>query len=65
MPSIIDDEPQGQWNDSNRAFLQNLMGKGRMSFKEGQIILAEIFDVDAGSATLPVDDTTKLTAYRT
>jgi hypothetical protein len=38
----------GDYNDGNRAFLQALMARGTMTFKEGQKVLAAIFTVQEG-----------------
>ncbi|KAI1746740.1 Nse1 non-SMC component of SMC5-6 complex-domain-containing protein [Xylaria castorea] len=37
------DEPMGQYNDGNRAFLQAFLARGTMTFKDSQPVLAAIF----------------------
>jgi hypothetical protein len=43
------DHVAGQYNDSNRAFLQSFMARGTLNFKEAQDLLAAIFTVDSGA----------------
>ena len=40
------DNHSGQYNDSNRAFLQAFLARGTMTYEESKPILAEIFSVD-------------------
>ncbi|KAI0860604.1 Nse1 non-SMC component of SMC5-6 complex-domain-containing protein [Xylaria cubensis] len=42
------DEPIGQYNDANRAFLQAFLARGTMTFKESQPVLAAIFTAQEG-----------------
>ncbi|KAI0546412.1 Nse1 non-SMC component of SMC5-6 complex-domain-containing protein [Xylaria curta] len=42
------DEPIGQYNDGNRAFLQAFLARGTLTFKESQAILAAIFTAQEG-----------------
>ena len=48
-PETMDAE-DGDYLDGNRAFLQALMARGTMTFKEGQKVLAAIFTVQEGQA---------------
>jgi hypothetical protein len=42
------DPALSSYNDGNRAFLQALMARGTMTFKEGQVVLAAIFTLQEG-----------------
>jgi len=58
MDSDADDPAAGHYNDGNRAFLQALMARGTLTFKEAKHILAAIFTVqDKGNVTAPEDVT--------
>ena len=50
--SAMMDENESQYNDGNRAFLQALMARGTMTFKEGQEVLAAIFTVQEGQSSI-------------
>ncbi|KFY21360.1 hypothetical protein V493_07474 [Pseudogymnoascus sp. VKM F-4281 (FW-2241)] len=43
----------GQYDDSNRAFLQAFMARGTLTFKEARPLLAAIFSVKDGEAVRP------------
>ncbi|KAI0400679.1 Nse1 non-SMC component of SMC5-6 complex-domain-containing protein [Xylaria palmicola] len=47
------DEPIGQYDDGNRAFLQAFLARGTMTFKESQRILADIFTAQQNEAVQP------------
>ncbi|KAI0425216.1 Nse1 non-SMC component of SMC5-6 complex-domain-containing protein [Xylaria sp. FL1042] len=47
------DEIGGQYNDTNRAFVQAFLARGTMTFKESQHILAAIFTAHGDNATAP------------
>ncbi|KAI1825462.1 Nse1 non-SMC component of SMC5-6 complex-domain-containing protein [Xylaria intraflava] len=47
------DEPTGQYNDGNRAFVQAFLARGTMTFKEAQRILAAIFSAQENEAVDP------------
>ncbi|KAI1741239.1 Nse1 non-SMC component of SMC5-6 complex-domain-containing protein [Xylaria scruposa] len=47
------DEPIGQYNDGNRAFLQAFLARGTMTFKESQPVLAAIFTAQEGQTVEP------------
>ncbi|KAI0478301.1 Nse1 non-SMC component of SMC5-6 complex-domain-containing protein [Xylaria cf. heliscus] len=51
------DEPIGQYNDGNRAFLQAFLARGTMTFKESQPVLAAIFTAQEGEAVEPAQIT--------
>jgi hypothetical protein len=42
------DDPHGNYNDGNRAFLQAFFARGQLTLKDGQTILAAIFSVQEG-----------------
>lgn len=44
----------GQYDDSNRAFLQAFMARGTLTFKEARPLLAAIFSVKDGTAPTPL-----------
>lgn len=48
-----DDGIRGQYNDTNRAFLQAFMARGTLTFPEAQSILAAIFSINEDQRTLP------------
>ncbi|KAI1499313.1 RING-like domain-containing protein [Biscogniauxia marginata] len=47
------DELPARYNDGNRAFLQALLARGTMTFKESQPVLAAIFTAQEGQRTEP------------
>ena len=44
----------GQYDDSNRAFLQAFMARGTLTFKEARPLLAAIFSVKDGTSPIPL-----------
>ncbi|KAF4636969.1 hypothetical protein G7Y89_g1121 [Cudoniella acicularis] len=51
------DDPHGNYNDGNRAFLQAFMNRGQLSFEEGRKILAAIFTVQSRAEVRPAEVT--------
>ncbi|TVY80555.1 Non-structural maintenance of chromosomes element 1-like protein [Lachnellula suecica] len=50
-------EIRGNYDDTNRAFLQAFMGRGQLSIVESKKILASIFSVQSGQAVAPEEVT--------
>jgi hypothetical protein len=46
--SDMDDRGLGQYDDTNRAFLQGLMARGSITSREGQKLLAAILSAKGG-----------------
>jgi len=44
------DDPHGNYDDSNRAFLQAFMSRGQLSLEEGKKMLAAIFTVQSSES---------------
>ncbi|KAH6671963.1 RING-like domain-containing protein [Halenospora varia] len=47
------DDPHGNYNDGNRAFLQGFLGRGQLTFEEGRKILAAIFTIQSQEEVTP------------
>ena len=52
LKSATMDEDESHYNDGNRAFLQALMARGTITFKEGQQVLAAIFTVQERQSSI-------------
>ncbi|TVY33574.1 Non-structural maintenance of chromosomes element-like protein [Lachnellula occidentalis] len=51
------EDPHGNYDDSNRAFLQALMGRGQITLEEGKKILAAIFTAQSNQDVNPAQVT--------
>ncbi|KAH8667629.1 Nse1 non-SMC component of SMC5-6 complex-domain-containing protein [Tricladium varicosporioides] len=50
---IDPDDPHGNYDDGNRAFLQGFLGRGQLTFEEGREILAAIFTIQSQEEVTP------------